>query len=197
MDTKIGVYICKGCDIGKSVDVDKLSEVATDEMREMMDRMREAMEQLSPEEMRAAMENLDFNQEDLLRRLDRTIELLKQLQAQQHMEAVLNLADELAEGQKEVNDELREGEDPEQAAPKEQGLIKDRELLEEMMKSLADLLREQNNPIASEIAEASEFMQASEIAEEMSKALSSMQQGKSSQALNQGENAVRSFHSWL
>jgi quinone-modifying oxidoreductase subunit QmoB len=31
MDTKIGVYICKGCDIGKSVDLDKLSEVATGE----------------------------------------------------------------------------------------------------------------------------------------------------------------------
>ena len=31
METKIGVYICKGCDIGKSLDIDKLVEVATDE----------------------------------------------------------------------------------------------------------------------------------------------------------------------
>ena len=31
MDTKIGGYICKGCDIAKSVDLDKLAEVATDE----------------------------------------------------------------------------------------------------------------------------------------------------------------------
>jgi quinone-modifying oxidoreductase subunit QmoB len=31
MDTKIGVYICKGCDIAKSLDLDKLSEVATGE----------------------------------------------------------------------------------------------------------------------------------------------------------------------
>jgi len=28
MDTKIGVYVCKGCDIAKSVDVDKLLETA-------------------------------------------------------------------------------------------------------------------------------------------------------------------------
>jgi quinone-modifying oxidoreductase subunit QmoB len=28
MDTKIGVYVCKGCDIGKSLDVDKLLEAA-------------------------------------------------------------------------------------------------------------------------------------------------------------------------
>jgi quinone-modifying oxidoreductase subunit QmoB len=31
METKIGVYICKGCDIAKALDVEKLSEVATDE----------------------------------------------------------------------------------------------------------------------------------------------------------------------
>ncbi|MCK4774335.1 MAG: CoB--CoM heterodisulfide reductase iron-sulfur subunit A family protein, partial [Candidatus Krumholzibacteria bacterium] len=30
METKVGVYICKGCDIGKSIDLDKLSEVATE-----------------------------------------------------------------------------------------------------------------------------------------------------------------------
>jgi len=33
METKIGVYICKGCDIGKSLDIDKLAEVATGEMK--------------------------------------------------------------------------------------------------------------------------------------------------------------------
>ena len=31
MDTKIGVYICKGCDIAKSIDLEQLSEVATGE----------------------------------------------------------------------------------------------------------------------------------------------------------------------
>jgi quinone-modifying oxidoreductase subunit QmoB len=33
MDKKVGVYICKGCDIAKSVDVDKLTEIATGEMK--------------------------------------------------------------------------------------------------------------------------------------------------------------------
>jgi quinone-modifying oxidoreductase subunit QmoB len=31
METKIGVYICKGCDIGKTLDIDKLCEVTNDE----------------------------------------------------------------------------------------------------------------------------------------------------------------------
>jgi len=33
METKIGVYICKGCDIAKSVDVEKISEVVTGETK--------------------------------------------------------------------------------------------------------------------------------------------------------------------
>ena len=33
MENKVGVYICKGCEIGQSIDIDKLVEVATDEMQ--------------------------------------------------------------------------------------------------------------------------------------------------------------------
>ncbi len=33
MSAKVGVYICKGCGIGKSLDVDKLAEVATGEVK--------------------------------------------------------------------------------------------------------------------------------------------------------------------
>jgi quinone-modifying oxidoreductase subunit QmoB len=31
METKVGVYICKGCDIAESLDIDKLIEMATGE----------------------------------------------------------------------------------------------------------------------------------------------------------------------
>jgi len=33
METKVGVFICKGCEIGKSLDVDKLVEIAGDELK--------------------------------------------------------------------------------------------------------------------------------------------------------------------
>ena len=33
METKIGVYICKGCDIGKSFDCEKVAKVATGEAK--------------------------------------------------------------------------------------------------------------------------------------------------------------------
>jgi len=43
MEAKTGVYICQGCDIGKSLDVDKLSQIATDEMKADVCRTHEAL----------------------------------------------------------------------------------------------------------------------------------------------------------
>lgn len=47
MDTKVGVFICKGCDIGGSVDVDKLAGVATSEYKVPVCRVHDAL--CSPE----------------------------------------------------------------------------------------------------------------------------------------------------
>jgi quinone-modifying oxidoreductase subunit QmoB len=43
MENKIGVYICKGCEIEKSVDIDKLVEVATSEMQARVCRTHDAL----------------------------------------------------------------------------------------------------------------------------------------------------------
>jgi quinone-modifying oxidoreductase subunit QmoB len=43
MENKIGVYICKGCEIEKSVDIDKLVEVATSEMQAPVCRTHDAL----------------------------------------------------------------------------------------------------------------------------------------------------------
>lgn len=43
MDTKVGCYICKGCDIAQSVDVDKLVELATGEMKAVVAKSHDAL----------------------------------------------------------------------------------------------------------------------------------------------------------
>ncbi len=43
METKIGVYICKGCAIAQSLDVDKLVGVATSEMEAPVCRTHDAL----------------------------------------------------------------------------------------------------------------------------------------------------------
>jgi hypothetical protein len=170
-----------------------LSEVATEEMIAAMDKMREAMEKLSPEEIREAMENLSLTQEDLLRRLDRAIEMLKRVKAQQQMESVLELANRIAEGQEEINEQVGEGGDLAEAHTEQEGLIEDTAMLEDMMSELADLLREQGNPLGSDIEKAGEFMQSSQIPQSMSQASSSMAGGNRSESEQHGETAQKNL----
>jgi DNA-binding transcriptional regulator YiaG len=164
-----------------------LNEVATEEMMRAIEKMREVMESLSPEEIQAAMENLNLSQEDLLRRLDRTIEMLKRLKLQQKMDAAVNLANRMTETQKQTNESLREGDDMGEAEKAEKGLLKDKEVLEEMMKELADLLNAEGNPVAGDLERASEFMESSQIGAGMSMAQSAMASGNRQEALKQGE----------
>jgi DNA-binding transcriptional regulator YiaG len=170
-----------------------LEEVATEDMVEAMKKVRDALDKLSPEEIREAMENLSLTQEDLLRRLDRTIEMLKQLQAQQRMESVLDLANQITEGQREINQSLSEGGELGESEKKEKGLIEDAQNLEEMMKDLAELLKEQGNPLGSDIDKAGEFMQASQIPQSMSQAASSMSGGDRDESLEHGQNAEKNL----
>jgi hypothetical protein len=163
-------------------------DVATEEMRQALEKMQEAFEELSPEEIRAAMENINISQEELLQRLDRAIEMLKRLQLQQKMEAVTNLAENMAERQKEINEDMGEGCDLGEAREREAGLQDDLERLQDMMQELSDLLKEQQNPLSEDIDKAGEFTQTSKMSESMSMAMSSMSSGKRSQAEEQGES---------
>jgi len=113
--------------------------------------------------------------------------MLKRLQLQQKMEAVANLAENMAEGQKEINDGLREWCDLGEAEERQAGLKNDLERLQDMMQELSQLLKEQQNPLSQDIDKAGEFVEASKMSESMSMAMSSMSSGKRSQSAEQGE----------
>jgi hypothetical protein len=170
-----------------------LSEVANEEMMKALDKMREAMAGLTPEEVKAALENMTLSQEDLLRKLDQAIAILKRMQLQQRMEAALNLANTITEGQKQVDDQLREGKDLGSAGDQEKQLGADAAKLKDMLKGLEDLLRAQNNPVTEDVAKASEFMESAGIRQAMASMVSQMAGGRRSDALSDGESVEQNL----
>ncbi len=166
-----------------------INEVATEELLKAIEQMQQALEQLSPEEIRRAMENFNISQEELLQRLDRTIELLKKMKLQQRMEAVANLAKQITQGQSEINQKLQEGADLKETALEEQGLVDKTEALEQMMDQLADLLKQQGNPLEAEVRKAGDFLRSQDIKGSMSMAMAAMQAGEQSEASEQGKQA--------
>jgi hypothetical protein len=164
-----------------------LDEVATQDMKNALEKMREAMANLSPEEIKAAMQNMDITQEDLLRKLDKTIAMLKRLQLQQKLDAAQNLAASIAEGQKEVNQDLQGKQNLAGSEAKEKQLAKDASALRDMIKKLEDLMKAQGNPLAGDVGKAGELMDSKGVQSAMASMLSQMAGGKTSDALSEGE----------
>jgi hypothetical protein len=90
--------------IEKLEEIQKLfQEVATAEMWEAQRKLMEALRQMDPEQLQKAMQEAQLSQEELIERLERTLALLKRMQAEQKMEAMLRKAEELVKRQELTN----------------------------------------------------------------------------------------------
>ncbi len=79
-----------------------LDSLQDDSLREYMEALEEALEQLNPRELQQAMEDAVTSQEEANRRLDRTIELLRQLERERAMGDLVEEASEYLARQEEL-----------------------------------------------------------------------------------------------
>lgn len=94
-----------------------IDSLKNESLNEYMKAMREAMAQLSPQEVQRAMEEAQSNQEEYNRRLDRTIELLRQLQRERVMGDMVEELSEYLRRQQDLKDQTdrQEGQRGEQS----------------------------------------------------------------------------------
>jgi chromosome segregation ATPase len=83
-----------------------LDEVASTEMKEALEKLREAMEESNPRRMQEDLADFQDTQEELMKQLDRIAENLKQFRLEEKMKAAVREMEELAARQERVNDEL-------------------------------------------------------------------------------------------
>jgi hypothetical protein len=82
-----------------------LQEMKSPELQKALEEMQKAMQNLDPEKMQEALKNFQFSQDEFLKSLERTINLLKQVQAEQKLDEALKKTEDLLERQEEVNKE--------------------------------------------------------------------------------------------
>lgn len=165
--------------IQKMMEAQKLfEEVATPEMREAQKRMQEALEKMDPEALKKAMQDMQFSQEEMIKRLDRTIEYLKKLQAEQKVDAFVRRMEELAAQEEALNKQATEApkeKQPDLAPPQDRvkerfdQLAQDMAAAEETLKEakIADPQKTsefaqaaENSPAPQQMQDASQQMQA-------------------------------------
>lgn len=118
-----------------------LDEVASPELKAALRKLQQALDQLDPEQVRQALEKFQIDQEALIAKLDRTIELLKRLATEQKLDALLKMAEKLLQGQKEVNAKTQASpaDSLPQVSPDEKALEKQ---LDQLTQKASDLKRE-------------------------------------------------------
>lgn len=130
----------------KLMELQKLfNEVATPEMKEAMKKLAEALQDMSQAELEQAMKDFQISQEEMLQRLERGIELLRRMQIEQKMAAMLKMAQEMLLEQNRVNVDTEESlneKNSDRLAQREQQLQKQMATLKKEAEKLDSLLKD-------------------------------------------------------
>jgi hypothetical protein len=89
-----------------------LNQLKDQSIMRAMQRVQEALKKMSPQDLERAMQNMKMTQEQVVRNLERTIELLKQLKMEEKLEAAAERAADMARRQMALNDSLARTQHP-------------------------------------------------------------------------------------
>ncbi len=175
-----------------------LDEVATDEMRELIEQIREAMRDVSPEQMSSAMEQMTFTQDDYLRRLEQTLNLLQRAKAEQSLSDVANRAEEMAEREQQA---ARESSESPEAARSAELAQEQRDMAAELAQLKRDIeeaiaeMQEVDPEAAAEMQQALEQLNQADTAQKMQDAAQMLAELKPQEASAQCESASNDLKS--
>ena len=179
--------------IEKMAEIQKLfQEIATPEMWEAQKKLMEALKSMDPEQIKEAMKEFQMSQEEMLQRLERTLALLKKMQLEQKMEAMIRKAEELVKRQEDMNrqtDISTEDKLP-SLSPAEDDVKSGLESLKNEVNELQQAMKEaemEDSPEAQKFAEAVEKTDADQNMNKMSQAMKQKQKSESSK---QGSEAL-------
>jgi len=177
-----------------------LEEIATPELKEALRRLQEALERMRPTELRRALEKFQTSQEELLQNLERTLALLKQLQAEQKLDALIQLAERLLGEQNDINQSLQGAETPEeqnQLARREGQQGEDFETLQKQFASFQSFCQQSGLVPQENLDQTQRNLDSAKIPEDISQMQQSLQKGQKQKAGQCGGRLSKSFASLL
>lgn len=189
----------------KYMELQKLmQELTSPQMKKALEELQKAMENLSPQQLEEALKNFQLSQEDLLKNLERTINLLKQVQAEQKLDEAIRRLQEMRARQEEINQQASQTPEHKPAAhlaENEKALKQEAEALQKSLEDLSRQMVQVPQAPAQKIEQAAQMMDSANMGGEMQQMSNQLQQGEMklaqqtgrrlSQLLQQVEGALR------
>lgn len=197
--------------IDKIQEIKELTEqIQSEEFRQLLERMQRSLENVDRRELQQAMEEMKITQEEISQSLDRTLNMLKQLMAEEKLDHLMEKMESLRAEQETINKQLEQGApsdstagdrplSPEEAAElaARQGELQKQ--LEELQSEISDLQKECSQEsackdLAEKLGQQQEKQKSQPDAkEQMKQAQEALEQKDRRQALKFGRKASQSL----
>ncbi len=187
----------------KYMELQKLmQEVNSPELKKLQEKMKQAMDKLTPEQMQEALKNFKLDEEKFKQSIERTMKMLKRIQTEQKLDAISKKTDDLINKQDELtkktensnpNDKNKKDElaNNQNALNKDlKDLQKDLEDFEKMMKELA---KDSNMDL---LKEAQKELNQQETSQEMNNSEKSLQNGDFNKAKQNQQQARKNLNAF-
>ncbi|MFQ5649472.1 MAG: DUF4175 family protein [bacterium] len=167
-----------------------MEEMLSEEMKETLQKLQESMAELDPKQLKEAMEKFSATQEDFLRSMERTLNLLKKLQVEQKLDESIRKAQDLLRRQEELNKQADNSPDAakqEKYAQQQRGIRQDTGGLEQDLEDLKNKMSEFPQMPQEQIDAAQSQISESGLQEQMEQAASQFQSGQMQSAQQSGQ----------
>ena len=85
-----------------------LNEILTDDLKQALKKLQKAAEQIDEKLLKQAVEQLNLSQEDFLKNIEKTLNMLKQIQVERKLDELIKKTEELLMAQQNINERLNE-----------------------------------------------------------------------------------------
>jgi len=184
----------------KYLELQKLmKEVKSPELDRMQEQMKKAMDQISPEELQKMMKDFKFNEEEFKKNLERQLNLLKRMQAEQKTDELQRRAEELVQKQDELKQRTEElnpnnKEENKRLAEEQRQLEEDLKRLAQEAKDLEKLMKEIGQDMPQEkMEQAQKDLDPQGTQDQMEQASQQMEKGQKQDATKKQQQASQNM----
>ncbi len=153
-----------------------VEEINSPELMETLEDLQQAMDEMNLKDIQEALDKFDFDEDQFQQRLGRTMELFKNIRAQQELEEIAERAGELEQQEKELeehtkelaeSDEADKSAESEKLAEQQEQAKADMAELEEMLRKAQEHIDELNAGPKQEMQEMMDEVESAEMQQQM------------------------------
>jgi len=177
-----------------------MKELDSPEFRELLKKLQQQHQPLSPEQMKEAMKNFSMNEEQFRKALERMLELLKRMAMEQKLDELIKRTEEAIKQQKKLQEETQNSskEKLNELSKQQSDLEKQTDKLEQEAKELAEKMEELADEMpADKMEQANEHFEKNNPQQQMKNAQQQMKSGQQQQAQQSQQQARQSLEQFL